>query len=143
MFMSKSLILNRIVFLNYEALWWPLLNRSFFFFNSKMQLINQREILKAERFIPRTFIHQKQKLICFFKVLFSIAQKFAEKQYCYCLKANFFELFKGSRAQLKQTLTTIMVARFSFFFFQLISSKAVAEVSCSSCVSLFFSDVDC
>ncbi len=70
---------------------------------------------------------------------------FAVKQYCNCLEANFFELLKGSRAQLKQTLTTIMVAiMFCFcFFFQLISSKAVAEVSFSSCVSLFFSDVDC
>ncbi len=29
------------------------------------------------------------------------------------------------------------------YFYQLISSKAVAEVSYSSCVSLFFSDVDC
>ncbi len=69
---------------------------------------------------------------------------FAVKQYCNCLEVNFFELLKGTRAQLKQTLTTIMVAMFYLVFFsQLISSKAVAEVSCSSCVSLFFSDVDC
>ncbi len=62
---------------------------------------------------------------------------FAVKQYCNWLKANLFKLPKGSRAQLKQTLTTIMVA---MFFFQLISSKAVAKVSCSSCV-FFFSSV--
>ncbi|KAI7810596.1 putative NACHT [Triplophysa rosa] len=37
--------------------------------------------------------------------------------------------------------STIMVAMLLLFsFFQLLSSKAVAEVSCSSCVSLFFSD---
>ncbi len=68
---------------------------------------------------------------------------FVVKQYCNCLEANSFELLKGSRAQLKQTLTTIMVAVFFCLFLQLISFKAVAEVSCSSCVSLFFSDVDC
>ncbi len=71
---------------------------------------------------------------------------FALKHYRNCLEANNFELVNGSRDKLKQTLTTIMVAMcvfFFLFFFQLIPSKAVAEVSCSSCVSLFFNDVDC
>ncbi len=70
---------------------------------------------------------------------------FALKQYCNCLETNYFELLKGSRAQLKQTLTTIMVATCFLFvclFFQLIPSKAVAEVRCCSCVSLFFNDAD-
>ncbi len=36
-----------------------------------------------------------------------------------------------------------MCVFFVVVVFQLIPSKAVAEVSCSSCVSLFFNDVDC
>ncbi len=56
------------------------------------------------------------------------------KQYSNYLETNYFELVKGSRDQLKQNLTTIMVASCVFFVvvFQLIPSKAMTEVICSS-----------
>ncbi len=59
--------------------------------------------------------------------------------------SNELQAESGPRDQLQQTLTTIMVASCFFVggFPQLISSKVVGEVSCSSCVSLFFSDVAC
>ncbi len=101
-----------------------------------MRYINQRDLNQEHSFIKSVSYSATSR--------FSIAQMCSIKQYCNRLEANVFELLNGSRAQLKQTLTAIMVAMlFFYFFFQLISSNAVAEVSCSSCVSLFFSDSAC